>query len=184
MGGPLLAEIFYHVGKKKVKVALAQDEVIDDRLLNVGMLMYCPSQYIAVALLMLYAAGGMADRYDNHTFLMNLAIAIVLLILNALYQGFYMRKMIGFVKSYNPSKYGDVLDIRFVKKWVDSCDEREQLEVYKAGYAAYRAIMMALFIALILVGVLTVTLPLSIYPLLMIIILYLVAVISYSQASI
>lgn len=50
------------------------------------------------------------------------------------------RKTINFEKEINPEKKGSVYDMRFHKKWLDSCDEAQQLIIYKAGYSSYQAI--------------------------------------------
>lgn len=46
---------------------------------------------------------------------------------------------VNFEKEINPQKQGSVYDMRFRKKWFDSCDEAEKLKVYRASYASHRA---------------------------------------------
>lgn len=59
------------------------------------------------------------------------------------------QKIIDFVKEMNPEKKGSVYDLKFQKKWMDTCDEAEQLQIYKASYKAYRkvnSLCMTLFV--------------------------------------
>ncbi len=63
------------------------------------------------------------------------------------------RKTVEQVKLLNPEKRGDALDIRFQKEWLESCDEQEQLCVYRASYKAFSALPVisgSLFILLVL----------------------------------
>lgn len=40
-------------------------------------------------------------------------------------------------KKLNPEKQGNILDFNFQKVWMNSCDEAQQMMVYKAGYKAF-----------------------------------------------
>ncbi len=46
------------------------------------------------------------------------------------------RKIINFTKEINPEKRGSIYDTKFQKIWMDSCDEREKIQIYQAGFAA------------------------------------------------
>ena len=43
------------------------------------------------------------------------------------------------VKRIQPLKRGDVGDARFTQKWLESCDEAEQMVIYKASYSSFIA---------------------------------------------
>ncbi len=43
-------------------------------------------------------------------------------------------------RDINPEKKGSVFDMKFQKKWEDSCDEAEKLMIYKCSHAAYKAV--------------------------------------------
>ncbi len=46
------------------------------------------------------------------------------------------KNLVNFTKEINPEKRGSVYDLRFQKRWMESCDESERLQTYRAGYAA------------------------------------------------
>ncbi len=48
------------------------------------------------------------------------------------------QKLIDLLKEMNPEKNGSVYDVRFTKKWIDSCDEAERLQIYQSGWTTYR----------------------------------------------
>lgn len=49
--------------------------------------------------------------------------------------------MVDFVKKMNPQKQGSIYDLKFQKKWEESCDEMEKMVIYKASYKAYQMAM-------------------------------------------
>ena len=48
------------------------------------------------------------------------------------------KETVNFEKIMNPEKKGSVYDMRFAKKWEESCDEAERLAIYKAAYTSYK----------------------------------------------
>lgn len=62
------------------------------------------------------------------------------------------QKVVDLEKRINPEKQGSVYDVKFQKKWMDSCDESEQRQIGQACYKAFRAttqVCMWLWVALI-----------------------------------
>lgn len=51
---------------------------------------------------------------------------------------FAQQKVVDLTKRMNPEKQGSVYDLKFQKKWVDSCDEAERQQIGQASYKAYR----------------------------------------------
>ncbi len=49
------------------------------------------------------------------------------------------QKCVDAVKKTNPEKTASVYDIKFQKKWMDSCDEAEKLMIGKCAFKAYAA---------------------------------------------
>lgn len=47
------------------------------------------------------------------------------------------QKCVDTIKKMNPEKTASVYDVRFQKKWMDSCDEAEKIIVGKCAYKAY-----------------------------------------------
>lgn len=52
---------------------------------------------------------------------------------------FYKKNSVNLYKQMNPEKQGSIYDMHFAAKWEESCDEREKLILYKAGYKAFYA---------------------------------------------
>lgn len=51
----------------------------------------------------------------------------------------HQQKVVDLTRRINPEKQGSVYDMKFLKKWVDSCDESEQRQMGQAAFKAYRA---------------------------------------------
>lgn len=48
-------------------------------------------------------------------------------------------KAVRLEQQINPEKRGNVLDTKFHKQWMNSCDEAEKFKIYQASYSGYRA---------------------------------------------
>lgn len=55
-------------------------------------------------------------------------------------QTFGIQNIINFEKEINPEKKGSVYDVKFQKKWMESCDEAQKMMIYQAGYASYQTV--------------------------------------------
>ena len=53
------------------------------------------------------------------------------------------QKSVDIVKKMNPEKTASVYDMKFQKKWMDSCDEAEKLMIGKCAFKAYRSTNMS-----------------------------------------
>jgi hypothetical protein len=60
------------------------------------------------------------------------------------------QRIVNFEKEINPEKKGSVFDIKFAKKWIDSCDEAERLNTYQAAYKSYQVVYITCTILLML----------------------------------
>ncbi|MDO4544813.1 MAG: DUF3169 family protein [Bacillota bacterium] len=81
----------------------------------------------------------------EHSFISNTAIMFGYVVLMFFFV-FCQKKLVDYTKVIHPEKKGSVFDINFADVWLESCDEAEQLTVYKAAYAAYKFINMFLVI--------------------------------------
>lgn len=66
-----------------------------------------------------------------------LLIAMGIFILAFIYSGYWGVRFVKEVQKIYPDKKGDPSARRFTKEWLESCDEAEQEEIYKAAYKSY-----------------------------------------------
>ena len=58
-------------------------------------------------------------------------VSIILIVL-------LQQKAVDLTRRMNPEKQGSVYDVKFQKKWMDSCDEAERAQMGQAAYQAFR----------------------------------------------
>ena len=62
------------------------------------------------------------------------------------------QKVVDLTRRMNPEKQGSVYDVRFRRKWLDSCDEAERAQIGQAAYRAYAvtgSLCLVLWVALL-----------------------------------
>ncbi len=69
----------------------------------------------------------------------NVLAAVGLFFLSCGLAIFAQQKAVDLTRRMNPEKRGSVYDLKFQKKWVDSCDEAERRQIGQASYKAFRA---------------------------------------------
>ena len=77
--------------------------------------------------------GGVVER--PVPFIVAIAAFIVVMVETIVVQ----QRCVDAVKRMNPEKTASVYDVKFQRKWMDSCDEAEKIIVGKCAYKAYAA---------------------------------------------
>ncbi len=94
---------------------------------------------VLVLVFTVLSAQSMVRMTDDGLFPVHMAVCFHAGWILALIFMMSAKKMaVNFEKEINPEKRGSVYDMRFQKKWFDSCDEAEKLKVYRASYASRR----------------------------------------------
>ena len=75
---------------------------------------------------------GMAALWSGLVFIVS-AFALV----------FAQQKIVDLTRRMNPEKKGSVYDVKFKKKWFESCDEAEQKQIGQAAYKAFNVMSTA-----------------------------------------
>ncbi len=94
------------------------------------------------------------------------------------------KKVINLQKEINPLLKGSVYDMKFAKKWLDSCDESIKLGIFKSAYKAYKSVSITCIILWVFCIVGYDLWGFGIMPMVIVIIIWLVQTISYYIESI
>ncbi len=128
--------------RKELKLWDGEDEDAAEKMENRVSIPLCMSSLILIINMFLFAVcinldinSKFSDRNEDLLMLANTAILIVSYVVVIIVQ----KKCIDFTKDMNPEKEGSIFDVKFVEKWENSCDEAQKLQIYKAGYAGYKA---------------------------------------------
>lgn len=142
----LISWILYFSGKKKVEDLLSKDDdLIDDGLIAFASAINSTIIIIGMVLYLNFVRSVFSYDLEAEKFILVTGIFLVSVVASVLHE----KKVLDFLKTYNPSIYDNTLDLKFNGKYLDSVDEREKLEIYKAGYKAYKLMFNLLFFFLL-----------------------------------
>ncbi|MDO5028684.1 MAG: DUF3169 family protein [Bacillota bacterium] len=151
VGLSLLTWALYVIGKGQVQKQLKEDaEIIDDNLLGLALAINSTIIVLGVVFFINHFRYILANDIG-----LGPVVGVLLVYFGTMIISLAFPKLsLEFMKTYNPEIYDDVYDLDFQKKYVDSVDEREKLEIYKAGYRAFKAmlslVLFFLFLAVII----------------------------------
>ena len=74
------------------------------------------------------------------------------------------QKVVDLEKEINPEKRGSVYDVKFRKKWYDSCDEAERRRIGEAAYTAYIVVSYTSVLLWVITALLNIFLPVGPLP--------------------
>lgn len=135
---PLICIPRYLGARKLLKSWDGEEEsvsvAVDVKLSVVTWLASCAT-IVAFFLLAAAYAGGAAFESEKQTALVFLSIAsfAVVMVESVVLQ----QKCVDVARRLNPEKKASVYDMKFQKKWKDSCDEAEKLLIGKCAWKAY-----------------------------------------------
>ena len=89
------------------------------------------------------------------------------------------QKTVDLTRRMNPEKKGSIYDIRFQKKWMDSCDEAEQRQIGQAAYRAYRVTGTACTVLWVVLLVMNFTFDIGVLPAFVVLLLWGIQQVSY-----
>ena len=87
------------------------------------------------------------------------------------------------LEEINPEKKGSVYDLKFQKTWIASCDEAEQLQIYRAAFRAYTAMNYAALGMFLVCFIGMLSWNFGLLPLTMVLFVWLTGVIVYGVES-
>jgi len=106
--------------------------------------------------------------------------SVIVFLISIIFSTFMEVALVKQVKKSNPMKKGDPSDLNFENKWIESCDEAEKLIIYQAAYKTF-VIMKHLFLGtLLLVFISKTAFGTGNLPIVMVGLLWLVMILSYS----
>lgn len=93
-------------------------------------------------------------------------------------------QIITFEKEINPEKNVSIFDTQFAKKWEESCDEAEQLMIYKSAYQAFKAVNGCCITLWVVCCLGNFVWNIGVLPVTMVSVIWLVSLVTYTVACI
>lgn len=122
---------------------------------------------------------GMFERYKSDGSSGYIIITTFGLIVGMVVITVQQQKIVNLEKLINPEKRGSIFDIKFKKKWEESCDEAEKFKMYQCGYKAYNSthkVCMLLWFVCALCGMVW---DIGIFPVLIVTVIWITLITSF-----
>ncbi len=168
--------------RKELKLWDGEDEDKAEKMENRVSIPLCMSSLVLIINMFLFAVcinldinSKFSDKNEDILMLANVAILILSYVVVIIVQ----KKAIDFTKDMNPEKEGSIFDAKFIDKWEKSCDEAQRLQIYKAGYAGYKATNSACIILWIVCIMADLFANVGLLPVIMVFIIWLSSTIGY-----
>ena len=162
---PFLAIAFWHLHRSRQLFSLwdGDDERLPDQIehrLNWAMLWINVSQFLVFL-------GLGLDLSLMPLGAISYASAFTILILSMAALFFCItlqRQVVDLSRRMNPEKQGSVYDVKFRKKWYDSCDEAERRRIGEAAYTAYIVVSYTSVLLWVITALLNIFIPVGPLP--------------------
>lgn len=163
----------------------AEDTVLDsiERRLDYSMLWSNIAMILNFAFFGISLAPSITDHANRYLQLYTTPVTLVIFVLGFVWIIAIQNAIVKFIQQMNPEKQGSVFDMKFQKKWVNSCDEGQKLILYQASYTAFRitnGVCLALWLITFLCNL---TFHTGVFPLLCVCVIYLASIVSYTVRS-
>ena len=136
----VVVTIIYKRNRKRFAMWDGEDEVLFEKMdteLGIAILILNINTIIFMVLMAISSIKVLDLTWEN------VGIYIASIVVNVTVGVVANNRIVNFSKEMNPEKRGSTYDVKFQKKWFDSCDEAERMNIYKASYASYKAITSA-----------------------------------------
>ncbi len=136
---PAIAYIRCHKMYQKLQADRDNDELWDhlEDALNGPLITSSLFSIANMCLFLCFVYGAVTDKLDERYGKTVLLIGLVVFVISTVMGIVIPHLVIKIEKELNPEKKGNVLDSKFREVWMDSCDEAQQLIVYKSAYKAF-----------------------------------------------
>ncbi len=132
---PLICVPKYSIAKKILAGWDGEDEEVYEKAdSKLSTVIYATSVALIISFFLIAASySGGSDNVSIFT-----AVAIAGFVAVMVEATLLQQKAVDAIKSTNPEKKGSVYDMRFQKKWLESCDEAEKAMIGQCSYKAYQ----------------------------------------------
>ena len=89
------------------------------------------------------------------------------------------QKIVDLTKKLYPEKRGSVYDVKFEKKWFESCDEAERTAIGQAAYHAYKATNMTCLLLWMVLVIGNMLFDFGLMPIAVVTLIWLISTVSY-----
>jgi len=142
---PIISILFFMKAKKLLSAWDGEDEVLSDAVdAKLSVILWISSAVLIVSFFLIAASySGGVSAFDNKENIVPFFVSIFAFFGILIEAVVIQQKCVDMVKKKNPEKTASVYDIKFQKKWLDSCDEAEKFLIGKCAFKAFGATNVA-----------------------------------------
>ena len=163
-----------------------EDEEVIERLEEkLSAPLIIPSVMMILNYLFFGVAFAIDTKFTKGPTMENIGIGIAFLtfILSFVWEMLLQGKVIALEKKLNPEKKGNILDLRFQKEWIESCDEAERMTIYRSAYDVYKLMSTVFCFAWLLAFVVSSATGTGLFAMILVTVLWLIQTVAYFAAA-
>lgn len=138
---PMVCAPIYRSAKKLLSSWDGENEEVPDAIdKNLSIVIWVTGAALILSFFLIAASySGGSVTYENENNIVPFFIGIAAFFIILIEAVFTQQKCVDAAKKTNPEKTASVYDMKFQKKWMDSCDEAEKIIIGKCAFKAYAA---------------------------------------------
>ncbi len=138
---PVVCVLVYRSAKKLLSSWDGENEEISDTIdKKLSIVIWVTSAALILSYFLIAASySGGFEAFENEKNIVLFFIGIAAFFAIMIEAVMIQQKCVDAVKKTNPEKTASVYDLKFQKKWMDSCDEAEKIMIGKCAFKAYAA---------------------------------------------
>lgn len=150
---PIISILFFIKAKKLLSAWDGEDEALPDAVdIKLSAILWISSTVLIVSYFLIAASySGGFSTFENKENIVPFFVGIFAFFAILVETVVIQQKSVDMAKKTNPEKTASVYDMKFQKKWLDSCDEAEKILIGKCASKAFSATNTAcMFLAVVL----------------------------------
>ena len=185
----IMCDVGFSLYAKASKLADKWDGEDDVLMDEVERILFYPGAIAQVMMVISIMAFGVSlcifstENASKNQILFTILIATGVMLLSFIWAAILQGKVVSLEKKLNPEKRGNVLDIKFQSKWLESCDEAEKLTIYKAAYDSFKISTYVFGGALIIAILAEFVCRTGIFPIILVSVMWLIQLIVYMNSA-
>ncbi len=176
----------YAKNKKMSDAWDGEDEKIIDQIETRQSIALVISSIMMVLNFLFFGVGFAVDAHLKEGLTIEnigLIIGFLTFIFSFVWEMILQGQVIALEKKLNPEKRGNILDMKFRKEWIESCDEAERMNIYRTAYDVYKFMSNLFIYAWLLTFIVSAATGTGLFAMVMVALLWLIQTAAYFKAA-
>lgn len=182
---PVVCVLVYRSAKKLLSSWDGENEEISDTIdKRLSIVIWVTSAALILSYFLIAASYSDGfDAFENGNRMVLFMIGITAFFAIMIEAVMIQQKCVDATKKMHPEKTASVYDLKFQKKWMDSCDEAEKIMIGKCAFKAYAATSVVCTILSVVLAICALTFGTGFLPSLVVCLIWIVNLSAYSKEA-